>query len=203
MTYTSKFKELINDQSAFAGIMQTNCSGPLYEEWEAKRRFIARAIPGGGMILDIGCAGGLFLWSLMEWTGYKLDPYGVDIVPEYIEAAKALFPNKADHFAVLGTKDLGRIAEVGLPSKYDYVYCSVLGPEPNLEVVEQSLNLASKRVIFGFYGRNNPEDTAIERQKERDDLVKRADSVGVMCGLVTGLLENPTRFNQVIVWKDK
>jgi hypothetical protein len=183
--------------------MQKNCSGPLYKEWEAKRRFIADTIPGDGTILDVGCAGGLFLWSLMEWTGYNLDPYDVDIEPEFIVAAKALFANKTDHFAILAASEIGEISKTDLPRSYDYVYCSVLGPGPNIEIAEQCLNLASKRVIFGFYGRNRPDASETEHNEEREELTRRVRSLEALSLPVAGHASNPTHFNQLVAWIDK
>ncbi|MEI8073050.1 MAG: class I SAM-dependent methyltransferase [Candidatus Saccharibacteria bacterium] len=207
MAHSNEFQKLISDPAAFAEIMKFNESSPVYEEWEQKRRFIADTINGDGSILDIGCAGGLLLRSLQEWTSYKLDPYGVDIVEDYITAAKKLYPDLVNHFAVLDARKLDNIFQVGLPTSYDYVYWNFLQAEfandPNLyKIIENILNLATKRVIFGFYARNNPEATQAEYLAEREKVQGWLDKFKNNWP-VSGSKFNPTKFNQAIAWIDK
>ncbi len=71
------------------------------ERWTATRRCIAEAVNADGDFLDIGCANGLLLESLLEWCaahGFRLTPHGVDFVPELIELARRRLPRWAGNF---------------------------------------------------------------------------------------------------------
>jgi 2-polyprenyl-3-methyl-5-hydroxy-6-metoxy-1,4-benzoquinol methylase len=46
--------------------------------WEAGRRPIAEAIDRGGSFLDIGCASGQLLESLVAWSLHSIEPFGLD-----------------------------------------------------------------------------------------------------------------------------
>lgn len=205
--FSKEYNELITSPKKFANIMRYNESSPVYEEWEEKRRFIADLIESDGTILDIGCAGGLFLKSIQEWCGHNLEPYGIDIDEDYIAAAKKLFPLKKDNFAILDVKKIENINKLGLPKDYDYVFWNFLGPkrfkDPNLlSTVEKIIKLANKRVIIGFYGNNDPDATTAERNAEHELLGNRIENFKKDFR-VSGTLFNPTKFNQAVVWIDK
>jgi SAM-dependent methyltransferase len=73
------------------------------EHYRAARELILDGIPASGDLIDIGCANGLLLASLIEWgaeRGIDINPHGIDIVPELVELAQQRFPEKADQFAV-------------------------------------------------------------------------------------------------------
>lgn len=79
-------------QSGFHG-------GP--ERWRAEREPILEAITSDGGVLDIGCANGYLLQCLVQWgaeRGLRLNPYGVDIGPRLIDAARARLPAFAGNF---------------------------------------------------------------------------------------------------------
>lgn len=190
--------------------MQYNCSGPLYYEWEQKRKFISFCFDDDGSMLDIGCAGGLFLRSIQEWSRHKLIPYGVDIIPEFIKAAQQLFPDNKDSFAVLDVKEIDKIPSVGLPVKYDYVFWNYLGPSyfevNNIDIkriVKFIINMAEKRAVFGFYAPNKYRFGEIGWQEERDQLTKRVENFKKLGYKTNGELYNPTNYNQAIVWVDR
>ena len=53
--------------------------------------------------MDIGCANGLLLQSLVSWAGevgFAIRPHGLDFVPELIELARGRFPRERDNFIV-------------------------------------------------------------------------------------------------------
>jgi hypothetical protein len=68
--------------------------------WRSKREFILEAIDTDGDLLDVGCANGYLLQSLMAWgaeRGLTLIPYGADHGPRLIELAKERLPQYASH----------------------------------------------------------------------------------------------------------
>src|SRR5688572_10955388 len=51
-------------------------------DWERFRRPVAGPIVRDGSFLDIGCANGLLMESVVAWAredGYRVEPYGLDI----------------------------------------------------------------------------------------------------------------------------
>jgi 2-polyprenyl-3-methyl-5-hydroxy-6-metoxy-1,4-benzoquinol methylase len=60
--------------------------------WEAARRPIADAIDRDGTFLDVGCASGQLLESLVEWTPFQIEPYGLDLAPALVELARRRLP---------------------------------------------------------------------------------------------------------------
>lgn len=73
------------------------------ERWVETRRCIAEAVHKDGDFLDVGCANGLLLDSLMGWCGergFSLRPHGVDFIAELIELARKRHPEHAASFEV-------------------------------------------------------------------------------------------------------
>ena len=55
------------------------------ERWEAARRPIAEAVDHDGSFLDVGCANGYLLESIVRWSEHRLEPYGLDFSPRLVE----------------------------------------------------------------------------------------------------------------------
>jgi SAM-dependent methyltransferase len=71
--------------------------------WEAARGFIAEALHRSGTFLDVGCASGILMESVHRWGVTKnlsIEPYGLDIVPEFVERARRRLPHWADRIYV-------------------------------------------------------------------------------------------------------
>jgi SAM-dependent methyltransferase len=97
-------------QSGFSG-------GP--QRWRTEREPILEPIRQSGDLLDLGCANGYLLESLVAWAeerGIRLTPFGVDQSPGLIELARQRLPQYADHFYVANTW------EWQPPRRYRYVY---------------------------------------------------------------------------------
>lgn len=61
------------------------------QRWLQTRRCIARAVHRDGDFLDMGCANGLLLESLIRWAaegGIAIRPHGIDFVPELVALAR-------------------------------------------------------------------------------------------------------------------
>jgi SAM-dependent methyltransferase len=68
-------------------------------EWRAARQPIADAIEHDGTFLDVGCANGLLMESVVRWCaerGVTVEPYGVDLVPELVDLARRRLPQWQD-----------------------------------------------------------------------------------------------------------
>jgi SAM-dependent methyltransferase len=70
------------------------------ERWEAARRPITRAVDRPGSFLDVGCANGYLLESVVRWSPHAIEPYGLDWSARLVELARARLPQWADRFFV-------------------------------------------------------------------------------------------------------
>jgi len=86
------------------------------ERWEAARHPIVEAIDGPGTFLDVGCANGLLVESVVAWSEYELEPYGVDFAPGLVELARWRLPQWADRIWV------GDAANWMPPFQFDFVH---------------------------------------------------------------------------------
>lgn len=72
--------------------------------WELARRFTAGALDRDGTFLDLGCANGLLMESIVEWAqldrGLAIEPYGLDISAELVALARRRLPRWADRIWV-------------------------------------------------------------------------------------------------------
>ena len=87
--------------------------------WEATRGFIAEALDRSGSFLDAGCANGILLESVFRWgaaRGLVIEPYGLDIVPEFVERARQRLSQWANRFHVGNIRDWQPPGE-----RFDYV----------------------------------------------------------------------------------
>jgi SAM-dependent methyltransferase len=86
------------------------------ERWEAARRPIVEAIDRPGTFLDVGCANGLLMQSVAEWSPFEIEPYGVDFAPGLVEVARARMPEWAGRIWV------GDAATWQPPFRFDFVH---------------------------------------------------------------------------------
>ena len=119
--------------------------------WEAARRPIVEAIDRDGSFLDVGCASGYLLESVVRWSERRLEPYGLDFSPRLVELARARLPQWADRIF------LGDALEWEPPRRFDFVRTElVYAPEERRpELVEHLLGRVVEpggRLIVCGYG---------------------------------------------------
>ena len=71
--------------------------------WKETRRPMLEAVHHSGHFMDVGCANGLWLESLVGWArerGVSIRPHGIDVVPELVDLARARFPTDRQSFEV-------------------------------------------------------------------------------------------------------
>jgi hypothetical protein len=69
------------------------------EEWRAAREPVTDGIERNGSFLDLGCANGLLMESVVTWCGERglvIEPYGLDIGPGLVERARQRLPHWSD-----------------------------------------------------------------------------------------------------------
>lgn len=86
--------ETVEGGSGFGGTPQ---------EWRQAREQICDAIENSGTFLDIGCANGLLVESVVVWSaerGHQVEPYGIDHSPALVDLARQRLPQWADRIFV-------------------------------------------------------------------------------------------------------
>ena len=69
------------------------------EEWRLARSMLCDAIDSDGTFLDVGCANGLLMESIVAWCGEQgvtVEPYGIDISEPLAARARERLPQWAD-----------------------------------------------------------------------------------------------------------
>ena len=88
------------------------------QDWERYRRVITKPIDRDGTFLDIGCANGLLMESVVRWAaedGHSIEPYGVDISSKLAELARRRLPQWQDRIFV------GNALFWAAPLRFDFV----------------------------------------------------------------------------------
>jgi len=108
---------------------------------------LATRTGAGETLLDAGCGGGYYLWSLRD-RGVDVDYHGLDFTPEMIELARTEVAPRADldpeRFR------LGTLEDLRDEDGYDTVLCfNVLTNSPHYaQGLERLLRVARKRILL-------------------------------------------------------
>jgi hypothetical protein len=110
------------------------------ERWRAARHGIVEAIDGDGSFLDVGCANGLLLESVVEWSPFAIEPHGIDFAPGLVHLARRRLPHWADRLWVAD------VFSWIPPQSFDFVHARW-----ELDAVDEVLRLG-RRAIFSSDG---------------------------------------------------
>jgi SAM-dependent methyltransferase len=83
--------------------------------WEAVRRPLVEAIDRDGTVLDVGCANGLLMESVVEWSRWRVEPYGLDHSEKLAALARDRLPSWRDRIFV------GEALTWEPPHRFDFV----------------------------------------------------------------------------------
>ena len=165
------------------------------ERWRAERAPILDAVDADGDLLDVGCANGYLLESLVTWArerGRAIVPHGVDFSEKFIELAERRLPQQAAHFRVANAWDWTP------PRKFRFVY-ALLDAVPREHMGEYANRLLERcvepggRLIVGHYG-------SVHRREAPIDVAALLDSADLpVSGSASGGNPTITRF----AWTDK
>lgn len=119
--------------------------------WELARRPIVDAVDRDGSFLDIGCASGYLLESVVRWASHRIEPYGLDFAPKLVKLARRRLPQWADRIF------LGEALSWDPPRRFDFVRTELCYVKPacERELVERLLDRVvapGGRLIVCSYG---------------------------------------------------
>jgi SAM-dependent methyltransferase len=128
---------------------QSGCNSGA-EDWEIGRWPIVAAIHRPGSFLDVGCANGLLMESVVEWSEHEIEPYGLDFAPGLVDLARTRLPQWRDRIF------LGDALEWEPPRRFTFARSElVYAPEERRrELVDHLLGWLEPggRVIVCGYG---------------------------------------------------
>jgi SAM-dependent methyltransferase len=138
--------------------------GSTPERWRLAREVILSAVEYSGTFLDIGCANGLLLESLIAWgneRGVDIEPHGIDLVPELIDLARQRIPAYAWNFVTANSFTWRPIR------RYDYVHLLLESAPPSrhreyLRRVLDSAVARGGRLIVSNYGSRSKNESPID-----------------------------------------
>ncbi|MBV9355985.1 MAG: class I SAM-dependent methyltransferase [Chloroflexi bacterium] len=123
------------------------------EDWAYKRGLLADAIDRDGSFLDVGCACGYLMETMVNWCaerGHVIQPYGLEIAPELAALARRHLPQWPGRIFV------GNAFDWAAPRRFDVVRTGLeyVPPRRQRELVERLLRAVVAprgRLIIGVY----------------------------------------------------
>jgi SAM-dependent methyltransferase len=159
-------EQALHEEKYLAGTNPRQQSGFGRDErdWERYRRVVTNPIDRAGTFLDIGCANGLLMESVVRWAkqnGHSIEPYGLDISLKLTELARRRLPPWGDRIFA------GNALSWSAPFRFDFVRTEMVYVPNHLRrrYVERLLEQVVARggcLIVCSYGSSRPEGSRIE-----------------------------------------
>ncbi|MEL6343325.1 MAG: class I SAM-dependent methyltransferase [Myxococcota bacterium] len=165
------------------------------ERWRRARGFVIEAVDRDGTFLDIGCANGHLMESVVIWgaeKGVVVEPYGVDLSPELVALAQRRLPHWANRIWT------GNGLTVQAPRRMTFVHVMALSIVPVTrrgELLDHLLGAVCApggRLIIGPFNEIAEHHTAM-------------DEVEALGGVLGGQIERPHRTPGIVrrmLWID-
>jgi hypothetical protein len=127
------------------------------ESWEYARSLIADAIDRDGSFLDVGCANGYLMECLPQWTSFEVEPFGLEIAPEFAALARQRLPQWTDRIWV------GNAASWVPPRPFTYIRTGLeyVPSAQRCDFVTHLLQFC-QRLIVGVFNEHESERTTEE-----------------------------------------
>jgi SAM-dependent methyltransferase len=150
-------------------------------DWRRYREIVLAPVETDGTFLDIGCANGLLMESVVAWSaerGTKLEPFGIDISARLATLARQRLPHWRDRIFV------GNALDWQPPRTFDYVRTEIVYAPParRRDLVAHLLAhvvAPGGRLIVMSYGSSRPEgvraETLVEELRGWDFPITRVD----------------------------
>jgi hypothetical protein len=123
-------------------------------DWDYSRSLIADAIDRDGSFLDVGCANGFLMQSIVGWTSFAVEPFGLEIAPELAELARRRLPAWADRIAV------GNAADWQPPQQFTFIRTNLdYVPRARRRGLVEHLRASCDRLIIGVFNEHETERT--------------------------------------------
>lgn len=156
----------LHEETYLAGTNPRQQSGFGRDErdWERFRRPVAAPVEKDGTFLDVGCANGLLMESVVCWAaerGHSIEPYGLDISEKLAEIARQRLPPWRDRIFI------GNALLWEPPSTFDFVrtemvYVPNRRRQEYLERLLERVVAPGGRLIVCSYGSSRPEGARAE-----------------------------------------
>lgn len=127
------------------------------DDWEYARSHLVHAFDRVGSFLDVGCANGFLMESVVRWSRFAIEPYGLDIAPELVELARRRLPRWADRIWV------GNALTWEPPRRFSFVRAGLeyVPKRRRRELIERLLAFCD-RLIVGVFNEHESERTTEE-----------------------------------------
>jgi SAM-dependent methyltransferase len=133
-------------------------------DWERFRRAVVAPIDADGTFLDVGCANGLLMESVADWSrqdGHDVEPFGLDVSERLAELARQRLPHWRERIFV------GNALFWEPPHRFDFVRTELVYVPPTLRrrYAERLLTRVvapGGRLLVCSYGSSRPEGARAE-----------------------------------------